>query len=54
MCGTLFFSKKSSTLVLMQMTGHSKESTFMSYIGRDPNKDAYADSFMQGVLQLVK
>jgi hypothetical protein len=26
----------------------------MSYIGRDPNRDAYADSFMEGVMQLVK
>ena len=38
----------------MQMTGHSKESTFMSYIGRDPNRDSYADSFMEGVVHLVK
>ena len=38
----------------MQMKGHSKESTFMSYIVRDPNKDAYTDSFMEGVLKLVK
>jgi integrase len=50
---TNFFGKI-PTPVLMQMTGHSKESTFMSYIGRDPNRDAYADSFMEGVLQLVK
>ncbi len=50
---TNFFGKI-STPVLMQMTGHSKESTFMSYIGRDPNRDSYADSFMEGVLHLVK
>ena len=50
---TNFFGKI-STPVLMQMTGHSKESTFMTYIGRDPNRDAYADSFMEGVMQLVK
>lgn len=50
---TNFFGKI-PTPVLMQMTGHSKESTFMTYIGRDPNRDAYADSFMEGVLQLVK
>jgi integrase len=50
---TNFFGKI-PTPVLMQMTGHSKESTFMSYIGRDPNRDAYADSFMEGVMQLVK
>ena len=36
----------------MQMTGHAKESTFMSYIGRDPNRDSYVDTFMEGVTQL--
>ncbi|MDG2387156.1 MAG: phage integrase SAM-like domain-containing protein [Flavobacteriaceae bacterium] len=50
---TNFFGKI-PTPVLMQMTGHSKESTFMSYIGRDPNRDSYADSFMEGVVHLVK
>ena len=50
---TNFFGKI-PTPVLMHMTGHSKESTFMSYIGRDPNRDAYADSFMEGVMQLGK
>ena len=50
---TNFFGKI-STPVLMQMTGHSKESTFMTYIGRDPNRDSYADSFMEGVMRLVK
>lgn len=50
---TNFFGKI-PTPVLMHMTGHSKESTFMSYIGRDPNRDAYADSFMEGVMQLEK
>ena len=50
---TNFFGKI-PTPVLMQMTGHSKESTFMRYIGRDPNRDSYADTFMEGVLQLEK
>lgn len=50
---TNFFGKI-PTPVLMQMTGHSKESTFMSYIGRDPNRDAYADAFMEGVLSLSR
>ena len=49
---TNFFGKI-PTPVLMNMTGHSKESTFMTYIGRDPNRDAYADTFMEGVLQLT-
>ena len=48
---TNFFGKI-PTPVLMQMTGHAKESTFMSYIGRDPNRDSYADTFMEGVTQL--
>ena len=38
----------------MEMTGHSREATFMSYIGRDPNHDAVADQFMEGVLQVRK
>jgi hypothetical protein len=31
----------------MQITGHSKESTFLSYIGQHVNKDTYADAFMK-------
>ena len=50
---TNFFGKI-STPVLMNMTGHSKESTFMTYIGRDPNRDSYADTFMEGVMQIVR
>ena len=38
---------KIETPVLMQITGHSKESTFLSYIGQNANKDAYADAFMK-------
>jgi hypothetical protein len=36
----------------MNMTGHSRETTFLSYIGRNNNRDAYADIFMSGVLKL--
>lgn len=50
---TNFFGKI-PTPVLMQMTGHAKESTFMTYIGRDPNRDSYADTFMEGILTLKK
>lgn len=50
---TNFFGKI-STPVLMNMTGHSKESTFMTYIGRDPNRDSYADTFMEGVMQIAR
>ena len=31
----------------MNITGHSKESTFLTYIGMHQNKDALADLFMQ-------
>ena len=39
--------RKIETPVLMQITGHAKESTFLSYIGQHVNKDAYADVFMK-------
>ena len=38
---------KIETPILMQITGHSKETTFLSYIGQKANKDAYADAFMK-------
>ena len=38
---------KIATPILMQITGHSKETTFLSYIGQQLNKDAYADAFMK-------
>jgi hypothetical protein len=50
---TNFFGKI-STPILMNMTGHSKESTFMTYIGRNPNRDSYADTFMEGVMQIER
>ena len=33
--------------LLMNITGHSKESTFLTYIGTIQNKDTLADLFMQ-------
>ena len=48
---TNFFGKI-PTPILMNMTGHTREATFMSYIGRDPNKDAVADRFMEGVQRI--
>ena len=33
--------------LLMNITGHTKESTFLTYIGTHQNKDALADLFMQ-------
>ena len=38
---------KIETPLLMNITGHSKESTFLSYIGTQENKDTYADAFMK-------
>ena len=38
---------KIPTPILMQITGHSKETTFLSYIGGQVNKDAYADAFIR-------
>jgi len=38
---------KIETPILMQITGHSKESTFLSYLGTQVNKDTYADAFMK-------
>jgi len=35
------------TPLLMNITGHTKESTFLTYIGTHQNKDALADLFMQ-------
>ena len=50
---TNFFGKI-ETPVLMQMTGHSRESTFLNYIGVGENKDIYANNFMEGLLALKK
>jgi integrase len=38
---------KIETPILMEITGHSRESTFLSYIGGNPNKDSIADVFME-------
>ena len=38
---------KIETPLLMNITGHSKESAFLTYIGTHQNKDALADLFMQ-------
>ena len=43
---------KIPTPILMQITGHSKESTFLSYIGAQVNKDAYADAFIRAAVTL--
>ena len=38
---------KIETPLLMNITGHTKESTFLTYIGTHQNKDAFADLFME-------
>jgi hypothetical protein len=38
---------KIETPLLMNITGHSKESTFLVYIEKHQNKDALADVCMQ-------
>ena len=43
---------KIETPILMQITGHSKESTFLCYIGSQVNKDTYADAFMKVAVTL--
>ena len=43
---------KIETPLLMHITGHTKESTFLAYIGANINKDAYADAFMQAAAKL--
>jgi integrase len=43
---------KIETPILMEITGHSRESTFLSYIGENPNKDAVADMFMERLRRL--
>lgn len=48
---TNYFGKV-ETPILMQITGHTKESTFLKYIGANPNKDAIADLFMEKIMSL--
>jgi len=43
---------KIETPILMHITGHTKESTFLNYIGTQQNKDAMADLFMQKLSQI--
>ena len=44
---------KIETPILMEITGHSKESIFLSSIGKNPNKDAVADVSMERLKQLL-
>lgn len=38
--------------ILMQITDHSKETTFLSYIGVQVIKDAYTDAFIRAASTL--
>ena len=46
------FYAKITTAILMNMTGHSRETTFMQYIGMDEKRDGFADAFMVGMSQM--
>jgi integrase len=45
---TNYYSKV-ETPILMRITGHKKETTFLEYIGENFNQDHYADLFIQQI-----
>jgi integrase len=45
---TNYYSKV-ETPILMRITGHKKESTFLDYIGENFSQDHYADLFIQQI-----
>ena len=46
------FYGKIPTPILMNMTGHEGETSFLTYIGMDQKRDSFADAFMQGVAKM--
>ena len=48
------YYKKIPTAVLIGITGHSKESLFLTYINQREDKDANADLFMKFYEELTK
>ena len=40
---------KIPTPILMKLTGHSRESTFLEYVGKNANMDTYADILMDAL-----
>lgn len=48
------YYKKIPTPILINITGHSKESLFLTYINKREDKDANADLFMQFYEKLNK
>ena len=51
---TTNYYKKIPTPILINITGHSKESLFLTYINKREDKDANADLFMQFYEELNK
>lgn len=45
---TNYFGKV-PTPILMELTGHSKETSFLTYIGKNQDKDYYADAFINAI-----
>ena len=48
-CFVTNYYSKVETPILMRITGHKKESTFLEYIGENFNQDHYADFFIQQI-----
>lgn len=46
------YFEKIETPILMEITEHSRESTFLGYIEENSNKDAIADVFMERLRRL--
>lgn len=46
------FYGKIPTAIFMNMTGHSRETTFMQYIAIDEKRDSFADAFMERMSQM--
>ena len=46
------YCEKIETPIFMEIIGHSKESTFLSYILENHNKDAIADVFIERLRRL--
>ena len=45
---TNYFGKV-STPVLMELTGHSKETSFLTYVGKSQDKDYYSEAFINAI-----
>jgi len=45
---TNYFGKV-STPILMELTGHSKETSFLTYVGKSQDKDYYSEAFINAI-----